>query len=301
VDAGSDAGTDAGLDAGADAGMDAGNDDAGTDAGIDSGVPDSGQQYDDAGCPLPTGIVLDANDAGIPGAALVLWLRADLGVATTDGGQVCRWEDLSGHGNHFVPGTSTPPRWLPTGLNGKPAVSFPATNTWLVRGDVLGIPATDGRTVATILLNHDLTTRFNALEMGQSGTPGTYWGLDANTFQTVGQREGVYVTNNAYDSDVATAAVTRTHVYAISSFAPGGTITNVITYSVGGTVTTLTRTPGGLGNGLVEDFSGANFTVLGAGSPGFAGAEVGDILVFDVGVSSTDRQAIESYLNARYP
>jgi hypothetical protein len=129
-----------------------GNPDAGepSDAGapldagepIDAGPSDAGDAgdagvvvlFDDAGCPLPTNAVLDPADAGLPPAGLTLWLRTDIGLAATDAGAICRWEDVSGKGNHFLPGTSTPALYDATGLAGHPAVSIQGPNQYLIRG-----------------------------------------------------------------------------------------------------------------------------------------------------------------------
>jgi hypothetical protein len=311
ADAGPDAGdagpTDAGDAGPTDAG-DAGPADAGdagpTDAG-DAGPADAGDAgtvlFDDAGCPLPQGAVLDPADAGIPAAGLTLWLRTDVGLAVKDGGDVCRWEDVSGHGNHFLPATSTPARYDATGLNGHPAVSIQGPSQYLSRGDLLGLPATAGRTIALIGQTRDTVHRYHPFLQGQAGSAGTYFGLDMNTFQTAGSKEGVYVTNNGYDADLVTGTDVRTHVFSIESFAPGGQLPAVLVYSVNGVTLALTRTPGGLGNGTVEDFSNANFTVIADGDSNFAGAELGDVLVYDRPLTSEERIAVEAYLRARFP
>src|SRR5688572_30178373 len=78
--------SDAAEDAENDAGT-SGDADAAVDADADA---DPGPQFDDAGCPLGTNAASSATDAGIPTTGIALWLRADLGVATVDGGAVCR-------------------------------------------------------------------------------------------------------------------------------------------------------------------------------------------------------------------
>lgn len=275
-----------------------GSSDAGGDA--DAGF-DAGPQFDDAGCPLATPPASSAADAGIPTTGIALWLRADIGVATVDGGAVCRWDDVSGNGRAFRPGTATPPVAEATGLNNKPAVSFAGPDRYLSRGDVLGIAATSGRTVAVIGATSDTTHRFAYFTQGKVGTPGTYFGLDANTFNTAGNLEGVYVTNNAYDSDVATSTATRKHIFSISSFAAGGTLPNVLTYAIDGTTTTLSRTGGGLGNGTVESFTGADFTSIGSGVAGFTGAKIGELIVYDRELTGPERLLVEQYFGARFP
>lgn len=303
-DAGGDAVTDAEVPDVVDASDASDAADADADATVDAEV-DAAPALDDAGCPLPTGVVADLGDSGIPATGLSLWLRADLGVATlnavADGGTVCRWDDVSGNGRGFVPATATPPVLAPSGLSGKPAVSFVTSGHHMVRNDVLGMSATSGRTVAVYGSNADTTRRFQFFHQGKVGTAGTFFGLDTNTFNTVGSRRGVYVTNNAYDSNVATSTAPHTEILSISSFAAGGSLPNVLVYAVDGTVTTLTRTSGGLGNGKVEDFTPADITFFGSGAAGHLGAQLGEMLVYDRELTAPERLAIEQYFKARFP
>lgn len=270
------------------------------DAGVDAADPDAGPFYDEAGCPLPTGVVGNLADAGFTTTGLALWLRADLGLATTDAGVVCRWDDVSGHDRAFLPATATPPSLDATGLNGKPSVSFSGPDQHLIRNDVLGLGAASGRTVAVFAASNDTTHRYQFFVQAKVGTAGTYFGLDANTFSTVGSREGVYVTNNAYDSDLATSTTPHTHILSISSFTPGGALPGVLVYAVDGTARTLTRTSGGLGNGLVEDFTAADITYFGAGEAGYTGGKLGEMLVWDHALTAPERLAVEQYFQRRY-
>lgn len=308
LDAGThDAGThDAGaVDAGAvDAGaVDAGAVDGGAvDAGPgDAGAPDAGTQRDDAGCPLPTGLVLDAADAGLPATGLVLWLRADRAVATLDGGAVCRWEDVSGNGRHFLPSSASLPRLEATALSGRSAVVF-ATGNYLTRPDVLGLGGNQGRTIASRTQSADTTRRWATFIQGTRANNWQYIELEQNTFMTSGSLQGVYVTANAYDSTVVTDGGAHTHVYSISSLNAGTQLPGALVYSVDGVVQTLTRTqggngPNGPGDNLVWDFSGANYTSIGETAVnGFAGGSVGEVLVYDHALSSTERAAVEAHL-----
>jgi len=275
--------------------------DAAVDATDAADAADAAPRFDDAGCPLPTGVVANAGDAGLPATGIALWLRADLGLATLDGGAVCRWDDVSGNARNFAPATSAMPAFDSAGIKGKPAVSFGASGQHLIRNDVLGIAATAGRTMAAYSRSVDTTRRFQAIHQGLPGSAGTYFGIDTNTFQTAGSLEGVYTTNNAFDSNVATSTNARSHIFSISSFAVGGTLPGVLTYAVDGNVTTLTRILAGLGNGTVEDFSAANLTTIGGAVPGFTGAEVAEILVWDHALTAPERAAVQAYFQSRFP
>jgi len=238
-------------------------------------------------------VTFDAADAGLP-SGLVLWLRADVGVATLDGGAICRWEDVSGHQNHVFPAMATLPRFSPNGLEGKPALLFTYLNH-LVRGDVLGLAPTQGRTVAVRAQLTDTTHRFHPMLQGQSGTTSKYFGIDQNTFGTAGSREGVYITNNSYDADVATSGMPHVHVYSVSSMVVGTVLPAALVYAIDGVPRTLTARAGSVNR--VADFSGANFTAVGYGpQAGFGAAALGEVLIFDHALTDVERGAVETHL-----
>jgi hypothetical protein len=133
---------------------------------------------------------------------------------------------------------------------------------------------------------------------GQSGTPGKYFGLDQNTFNTVGSREGVYITANSYDADLMTSGLPHVHVYSVSSMVVGTVLPAALTYAVDGVARTLTARPGT--NNRVSDFTGANFTAVGYGpQAGFGTAALGEVLIFDHALSDAERLAVEAHLGVR--
>ncbi|MBK7862458.1 MAG: hypothetical protein IPJ65_28380 [Archangiaceae bacterium] len=266
------------------------------------GLPDAGgTRLDDAGCPVPTGYVADRLDAGLP-SGVVLWLRGDVGVATFDGGAVCRWEDVSGNGRHFLPVDATYPRFDATIISGRPAVVF-STRSRLERPDVLGLGPTQGRTIAVRSQVSDLTRRFGSFLQGNRANNWEYLELEQNTFMTSGMRAGVYLTANAYDSDLATSAAARTHLYSIATLDAGTQLPGALYYAVDGVQRTLTRTPGGNGpSGPGDDkvwpFTGAGFTSIGETSAaGFSGGAIGEVLVFDHPLDTSERAAVEAHLS----
>lgn len=75
----------------------------------------------------------------IPKQNLALWLRADRGIVldTTSTLTVARWEDQSGNGRHATQLTKTKQPVLTNNVvNGRPAVSFNGTTTYLVTAAV---------------------------------------------------------------------------------------------------------------------------------------------------------------------
>jgi hypothetical protein len=239
---------------------------------------------------------LDAAAAGFPTSGLVLWLRGDRGVHKTAANAVCAWVDQSGHGTIFTPYGGRP-SWSATGIAGLPALRPTTAGEGLSTGGALGIAPTSARTIIAVVQLVSATQRFNAVYQGQASTAGTYLGLDTNTFNTAGSREGVYMMNNAYDSALATTtAAPRVHVYTIQTMTVGTPILGNIDYRVNGATQTLTRTSGGLGNGNFESFSTANYTSVLSGRDGY----VAEVLFYDRALSGSEATVVEAALKTRY-
>ncbi|MEP7053083.1 MAG: hypothetical protein ABJB12_22145 [Pseudomonadota bacterium] len=238
---------------------------------------------------------LSALSAGLPTTGLALWLRADHGVYQTSDHRVCAWVDQSGQQRVFSAGSGRP-LWVDASVGTRAALNFDASSGPLTIGGVLDLPPTSARTLIAVVKLTQVSARFQALMQGQDGSPGTYLNLDANTFGSAGQREGVYVQNNAYDSGLATSTEVRLHVYSIGTMTVGTPALSALNYRVNGATQTLSRTAGGLGNGNFEDFSGANFTLVGGGRTGL----VAETLIYDHALNSAELAQVESALEARY-
>jgi hypothetical protein len=257
---------------------------------------------------------LSATDAGLPATGLVLWLRADRGVYTaaadagTDSGvagpPVCAWVDQSGSGWALANLTSTQPNWVASAIGGQPAVHFSGALEALQAPGVLGIAAASPRTFVAVeeLVNGD--GRFEPIVQGETGSVGTYIAIDANTWDTAGNREGVYMTSNSYDTNTpTTTTAARVHVYTVTSMTPGAEIVAAVDYRVNGVTQTLTHLPGG-SDDMFQDFSSANFTAVGDTFSSSTGAAadglVAEVLVYDRALSVAERASVESALRSRY-
>jgi hypothetical protein len=306
-----DAGHDAAV-SGSDAGdasvpqdaSDAATNDASGDGALEASVEAPPPFDAGAGCVAPTNETpLSPAAEGVPAEGLVLWLRADRGVykfvtpASAAAGTtttVCAWADQSGH-QFILTAAGERPTWQMQGFNDEDVIGFPAAGQQLSIGSVLGLAPTSARTIVSVQLAGG-AQRFEPLLQGQSGTPGTYLGLDQNTFNTVGNREGVYMMNNAYDATLATSTAPRIHVYTIQTMTPGTPILGNIDYRINGVAQTLTRNNGGLGNGNFEDFSGANFTSVGT----LGGGQIAQVLIYNRALTIEERAALETRLEADY-
>jgi hypothetical protein len=223
-------------------------------------------------------------------------LRADRGVYATAAQRVCAWADQSGNQRLFLSNGANRPLFGASSLAAQAAIYFDGPPRWLSVPGVLDIPPTSARTFIAVVQLVSTTARFSAVMQGVGNSPGTYLNLDANTFNTQGSREGAYLTNNAYDSNLATSASPRVHVLTVNTMVPTTPVLSAFDYRVDGATQTLTRTAGGLGNGNIEDFSGANFTLVGLG----AAAIMAEALIYNRALSVAERVTVETALKARY-
>ncbi len=286
-----------------DAAMDGGAADAAADrtvADAADGAVDGPPPFDAGpGCIAPNDSPLSAAAAGLPAAGLVAWLRADHGIHKTATDGVCAWADARGSGHVFqplVPGGR--PLWESAGLAGLPAVHFSSTGPGLIKAGVLGLPPQSARTFIVVQRLVSLTGRFHSVIQGLGDSPGTYVMIDTNTWMTAGSREGVYAPETSFDSDLATAAGARLHVFSVGPMIIGTPVAPALSYRINRVTRTLTTTSTGSGNGTFLDFSSANFTMVGNAVGGEA--LLAEVLVYDHVLSTADRNAVEAALSTRY-
>ena len=247
----------------------------------------------------------------MPANGLVLWLRADRGVYTVAddagsddaaaGPSVCAWADQSGNGWLLTGQPSALPTLAPSGIGGQAAIVF-GSGTTLQTSGVLGMSPTSPRTFVAVETLVRASGRFDPILQGQLGSAGTYVSIDANTWETVGNGEGVYMPQNSIQASTATSAgAARVHAYTISSMVIGTAFASAIDYRVNGVTQTLTVRQGG---GTVQDFTGANFTAVDPVIASSTGAPpsgmVAEVLVYDRALSLAERAAVEGVLEARY-
>jgi hypothetical protein len=288
-------------DGGAD--LDAAAGDATDGATSDASAADAPAEIDaGAGCLSPGAeATLSATAQGLPADGLVLWVRGDRGVYKTAANAVCGWRDQISPTRLLLPSSSRP-TWQSASVGGQAAIHFNVVGSDLYT-DLLGISATSARTFIAVSQLVSATGRFHPILQGQGGSAATYLGIDANTWQTAGNREGVYAPLNSYDTATATTTSARVHVMTMSTLTPGTAGTAAVDYRVDGATQTLTLKAG---PGTIGDFSAANFTTIGAvsGTPS-AGVTAGDAfvaeaLIYNRALPLVERAAVETVLKTRY-
>lgn len=252
-------------------------------------------------CPSRCGAI-PAPVASVPSNGLVGWFRADRGVGRGPGGDVCVWCDLSPQEHDLAQSVpANQPDGVVTGSAGLPAVSFSSTGQHVSLLGTLSMTSTAGRTFVAVYRPHTIDERTVIVRMGRRGTLGTYLMIEANTFNTRGQRFGTYVTNNAYDADTTTSTDSPSlHVMRLASMTVGAPVLDELAYWINGVSQTLLRTPGGLGNGNVEVFLADETSIGSFGGGALGGADISEVLVFDRPLDEGERTQLETYLTVRY-
>jgi hypothetical protein len=239
-------------------------------------------------------VPLDAGAVGIPTSGLAVWVRADVGVGLDGSSRPCSWDDQSGNGfNLEQVNPALRPTVDPTGIGGQSALHFLGSQG-LIRGDVLGIPATSARTFIGVIEPVSVTGRANSFQQGISGDCCIHTGLDMNTYATAGQRFGLRVTNSTFDTNFATNTNPHIEVLTIDDLTPGLTITAHTTYHLDGMLGTLTLRSG---TGVTDSFAGANYSTIFTQGGEMVFAEA---IVYSRALSDPERQMVQGYLGTRY-
>lgn len=213
-------------------------------------------------------------------ANLVMWLKADAGVLdssgspiTTDNTAVATWQDQSGSGRNATQSTSgNRPVWrsASNGQNGLPVVSFNGTNSWI-----------------------------SSLSSGISSSPFEYY----MTFKMANTNTNGRIIWGAGDRGNFDATSTAGWDMYNGSLIAGGTRTASwvqATATFNGSLSTLRIN----GSQVLSGNTGTGFpTALSLGSNGstnWANMLFAECLVYSVVNSTTNRDAIESYLKSKW-
>jgi len=161
----------------------------------------------------------EASETNTVTNGLQLWLHSDSGYSLSDG-SVTEWTDDSGNGNDVTQSTAERQPTVATGAaNGHDAVQFDGDNDFLLRQDTLGIPNDSARTVAVVSRLSDTQARSPFLMQGRfdsQGSASNYYGLEANTYNTAGDRFGLFLVASAKDTPRRTNTRYNLHILRTS-------------------------------------------------------------------------------------
>lgn len=248
-------------------------------------------------------IKIEFDDVRAPGgveADLNLWLRADAGTNTTvDGSALATWSDQSSTGNDAVTAGSDPTFRdnLTSNINFNPVVNFDnASSQHLSLNGALLPNASPERAY------------FIVARAGVSADPGSafYHGNSATDPLNRGDYVGFTIDGTGYaidsgDSDYGDAGAGSSLGIYTAEVAAGGAKTDDYQLRVNGSDVTEGFLSGSSQNVTTE----TNYAYVGAGNStgipaNFWDGDIAEIIVFDLDISATERQKIESYLAVKY-
>lgn len=224
-------------------------------------------------------------------------------IEATDG-SVEAWADDSGNGNDFTQQTAEArPSLESSAANGNAALQFNGETDYLLREDTLGIPNDSARTVVVVSRLSDPSARSPFLMQGLFGSSdsgSSYYGLEANTYNTTGERFGIYLVSVGYDAELEATETYKLHILSTESFPELSSIKNSTTYHVNGQQVGFQATPGNAQNSAFE----ADSTAIGAfpeSEPGtLMHGEIAEVAVYGRVLEDAERSAIENELMAKY-
>jgi hypothetical protein len=211
---------------------------------------------------------------------LKVWLKANA-IRASDGSAIPRWLDSSGNNIHAYQNTSAQRpvyRTAANGINGRPALSFTSASNHFLS---LPLTSADG----------DKTFFFVVKPTTISGTHSYFF--DSETGRLV-------LAQIAW-----TGASNKAGFYAPATWvetAAGTTAAQVVTFTFASGTGTLYRNGVSLGSGAVATTAIDARTVLGGihTASGSYNGLMSEVLIYEGTMSTANRQAIESYLNAKY-
>lgn len=241
-----------------------------------------------------------ANDLVIAGGPPViggckLWLDATKGVTKDGSNLVSQWNDQSGNGNHATQGTgANQPTWTAasSGINGNPFLAFSSASSQYMtaNGAATTFSGSDKPFSLAIVFKKTTnsgTQNYFALGRASSTTP-------VHQLYTNGSSNYAFYRRDDASSSVTTGAGTpdtSTHVVTvvftgtdISIWVDGTNVVSAFAANVG----TATFDTVGIGawssTSILQPFNGA----------------IGEVILHDSALGTTDRQTIEAYLTAKW-
>jgi hypothetical protein len=229
-------------------------------------------------------------------SGLRLWLDATTGLfdattggsaVTTDASEVARWEDQSGNAYHVTQGTSANRPVLKTSiLNGKNVLRFDGSNDLLSNGSNFAISGGSNRSVFTVF-NRATTALSIIVGWGDTGpTAGASSQYSSEYFLRFTSTTKGYTNQSGIDDWIIWSVIGN-----------GDTLADYDAFFNGGSVATPNST---LNNSTTINTT-ANPLYIGRGpATGSANGDLAELLIYDSALSTSDREAVRDYLNAKW-
>lgn len=229
-------------------------------------------------------------------SGLQLWLDATVGLydattggseVTTDGSAVARWEDQSGNAYHVTQNSASEQPVLKTSQqNGLNVIRFDGSNDYLFGATNFAITGSSNRSVFAVTKRANATIRY-VVSWGINAT-GRFAGFSTEYYLRFQATTKGYTNQGSDDS------------WTLWSVIGGGsTLDDYDAYFDDGTV----ATPSATNNTSANLDTGASALYVGRVSftpTGFLDGDLAEVLIYDSALSTSDREAVRDYLNAKW-
>jgi hypothetical protein len=235
---------------------------------------------------------------------LALWLHPDSETVLGDDG-VETWRDDSGNGNDLGQSVADyRPALVEDAVAGQPAVAFDGEDDHLLREDTAGVPDDSARTFVVVAALSDRSARQPMLTQGTYGSNGSdvnHYGIEANTFNTSGNRFGAFLVDAAYDTERETDTEYHVHTLRTETFPDAGDIQSSTSYYVDGSETALgvAASTDSDGTAFAGDATALGSFALPSPSEVMHGS-VAEVRVYDRALPDNERSFVESALLEEY-
>ncbi|HEY9714765.1 MAG TPA: LamG-like jellyroll fold domain-containing protein [Chroococcales cyanobacterium] len=220
---------------------------------------------------------------------LALWLRGDQ--VTLASGKVSSWADLSGSGNTASQGVSgNQPTYVSSAVNGLPGVSFNGSSSFLQITNTAGLSNfASGASIFAVVKPSSVTANARLLDFGNGAA-------SDNIYISEPTSTGVSLVtyNGASSTTVTSSSGVTLGNYQLLEFVDNGT----------GTATVYTNAVQGAQNTSMNSLSNIartlNYIGQGAAGGNYFNGTIAELLVYQRGVTTSERASIEGYLMGRY-
>jgi len=247
-----------------------------------------------APAPTPTPTSMPTNTptpgGGPPTSGLAIWYKADAGVQTSSS-YVTQWNDQSGNGINASQGTSSyRPLLVSNVINGLPVVRFDGSNDRL--NFTKNINGWTGMTV--VMVSANAVNPGCCTELCGAVLYWTYTGANTNMWFSSHQTNmPSHISLSSGQPPCYTRPSSIGSAFSRSMWVYSGSGGTLKTYVDGTLVQTNTGQPSSIAS---VSSSGS----LGPAYTGYFNGDVAEILVYSQALSDSDRQALDSYLDAKY-
>ncbi len=217
-------------------------------------------------------------------SVLLAWYDASSYIGS-DGATVAAWDDSSGNGNTLTQSTTANKPIYKTSIrNGKPVMRFDGTNDILAAASQFQ-PVANKATIFFVVKQAAVASCSVWTNTSTGNGTGTSFIDNAGT-----QAIRLFRGGNYYDTNTAIGA--NNWAYYTTIFRNSSTLVGVANLRINGAATS---TSGGFGAA-----NGPDLNVSVGGGAGFFNGDIGDLLICDGELTSTQYLEVEAYLKAKY-